>query len=86
MATNQSTITGLRQMEAHIGAIGAKYRAGQRLTPDDIDELAAWNQLLRRHLNRQQREPGGYAMDTYRYNPQTKTVERLCGGQVVAAP
>jgi hypothetical protein len=85
MATNKSTLGALDSFSRQLSQIISVLRRGLNLHNSKLDELAAWNRLLREHLRAQRAQKGKFATDRYRYNQSTKEIERLRGGQVVSS-
>jgi hypothetical protein len=42
-----------------------------------VDEVHAWNRLLKYHTGQQKKHTIGTQKGSYRYNPKTKKLERL---------
>jgi hypothetical protein len=77
MHTNQCTLDGLTQLSICVDALVNRCHAGQTPTAAELDELMAWNRLLKWHIRRQQQDPSGYSSDTYQYNQQTTNLDRV---------
>ncbi len=42
-----------------------------------INELKAWNKILRKHIGQQKRQAGNFKNDSYEYDPNTNKVNRF---------
>ncbi len=60
---NESTVIGLEFMVVRLNEM--------------VDEVHAWNRLLKYHTGQQKKHTIGTQKGSYRYNPKTKKLERL---------
>lgn len=74
MATNKSMIEGLERMHQLIGKLKT---ANMNEMVDVIEELDAWNSVLKNHVGAQKRQQSQYWGDKYEYNEKTGKVERV---------
>lgn len=56
-------------------------KALKRMT-ELIDEVYAWNRMLKKHVGQQQRQPNQFEGDEYKYNSKNKKIERIRDGKV----
>ena len=73
MATNIPTIDGLGRMAELIDAIKINNNP-------IIEELKAWNKLLKSHIGQQKKQQGLWKNDYYTYNNLTKKITRIRDG------
>jgi hypothetical protein len=73
MATNIPTIEGLKRMTRLIDSLHNN-SSGENMI---LDEIRAWNKILKLHLGQQQKQQGLWEKDYYVYNEDTKKVIRM---------
>jgi hypothetical protein len=78
-------LEGLEQFHNRLRLLLGQLKIGMTPTQDLVDEIQAWNRLLRLHVNRQRRDPGLYGDDVYQYNPQIKKIERIWKSGVISS-
>jgi len=77
MATNKPTINALKRMTELIDGLNAN------CSKEVIDELIAWNRLLKVHIGQQKKQGGLWEQDCYEYDPNTKKINRIRKGKIV---
>ena len=79
MPTNQPTIKALLGLTKLIDELNTK------TTQNTIDEIRAWNHLLKKHLGQQKKQDGKWETHRYVYDKNTKRIKRLNeSGEVTA--
>lgn len=73
MATNISTINALKGFSKLIAELGIEPKQ------ETIDEIKAWNRLLKYHLRIQGHQGGKWPKNRYEYDPKTKEIVRYNG-------
>ena len=77
MAMNPPTYQALRRMANLINKLETQ------TNQDVVDEIKAWNRLLKKHIGQQKRQPSRWAGHRYRYDKRTQKIERLEGKKLV---
>ena len=78
MAMNPPTYKALKRMA---NLIDNKLEA--QTAQDAVDEIKAWNRLLKKHIGQQKRQPSRWAGHRYRYDKQTQKIQRREGKKLV---
>ena len=79
MATNEPTIKALLGFSGMIDGLNTKP------SQDLIDEIKAWNRLLKYHLKEQKKQDGKWKKHEYKYDEKIKKVLRLTShGRIIA--
>lgn len=71
MPTNKPTLKALGRLSHLID------RLDTRPTQSLVDEIKAWNRLLKRHKGQQKRQNGKWKNDKYEYDKNTKKIKRI---------
>jgi hypothetical protein len=82
MAMNVPTYSALRKMAKLIDG-----KLSTQTSQDVVDEIRAWNRLLKKHLGQQKRQPaaGTTALSfSYRYDKASNKVQRIKNNKVEA--
>jgi hypothetical protein len=78
MPTNPPTITALERMADLI-----HNELAAQTSQDVVDEIKAWNRLLKKHIGQQKRQPNPYDGHSYEYLREKKKIRRTGGGKTV---
>jgi len=80
MAMNPPTYPALKRLAQLIDS-KLKTNTNQEV----IDEIKAWNRLLKRHIGQQKKQPSPWKNHRYEYDKNTKKIRRLNkNGEIVA--
>lgn len=79
MATNPPTCNALNRLAKLIDN-ELKVRNSQGV----VDEIKAWNRLLKKHIGQQRRQPNQFDGHRYTYDRTTRKIQRRNGEQIVA--
>jgi len=78
MPTNPPTCDSLKHMAK---LIDKELKA--QTSQDVVDEIKAWNRLLKKHIGQQKKQPNQYDGHRYTYDKQTQKIQRRKGETVV---
>jgi gamma-glutamylcyclotransferase (GGCT)/AIG2-like uncharacterized protein YtfP len=84
MATNQPTIRAWGDFSNMLDNILSLLRSGSVISSNQLDELEAYNRLLKKHVAAQRKQDGQFRADAYTYHLQPKNLERWRRGNLVS--
>jgi hypothetical protein len=70
MPTNKPTIAAFEILSELIDGLNTGP------TQETIDQMKAWNRLLKRHMGQQKRQDGKWGEQSYTYDPDTREIVR----------
>jgi hypothetical protein len=78
MAMNPPTYSALRRMANLINKLETQTDQGV------VDEIKAWNRLLKKHIGQQKRQPNRFSGHSYKYDKEKQKIQRYNGKELVA--